>query len=267
MSRSMAPMDDLDLALDVARAGAGVVDRWAGRTDGADFKGAVDPVTQADREAEQAMRDLLARARPNDAVLGEEEGGAKGARTWIIDPLDGTVNFLHGVPHVAVLVALADGDGVEVGVVHDVSRGEVTHARRGAGAWVDDRRISTSDQTVLGAALMATGFPYDRRDHAHEYGAMLAAALEHVQGVRRAGTAGLDLAWTAMGRYDGYWELGLKPWDMAAGSLIVEEAGGKVSDVRGRPLDVFNATSIVATTAALHQPLLDVLNPFVPARY
>jgi len=244
-----------------------VIQSWAGRLEGAEFKGSVDPVTVADREAEAAILDMLTRARPDDYVLAEEGGGSRGARTWVIDPLDGTVNFLHGVPHVAVVVALVDGDGVSVGVVYDVFRSEVFHATRGGGAWMNDTRLAVSTQTDLGASLMATGFPYDRRDHAHEYVEAVAAALIHLQGIRRAGTAALDLTWTAAGRYDGYWELGLKPWDMAAGVLIVEEAGGTVTDLRGQRLDVFTAGSVAATNGLLHDGLLTVMAPYIPDRY
>jgi len=228
---------DLELAVRAARRGAEVVESWMGRLGGAEFKGEVDPVTAADRESEATIVEALTGARPDDAILAEEGGGDPlgSARVWIIDPLDGTVNFLHGVPHVGVSVALYESGTPRAGVVVDVFRDEVFTAAAGAGARLDSEQITVSDQQDLGAALVATGFPYDRRRRAASYTGVVTDMLGRVQGLRRMGTASLDLAWVAAGRYDAFWEFKLAPWDVAAGILLIREAGGTITDLSGRP--------------------------------
>lgn len=219
-------------------------------------------MTDTDQAAEAAIRDLLGTARPADAILGEEEGGAdwRTGRVWILDPLDGTVNFIHRVPHVAVSVALWEEGVPVVGVVHDVSRDEVFAAMRGHGATLDGRPIRVTETTDLGSGLVATGFPYDRRSRAAELAATIGRVLEAVQGIRRFGSAALDLCWVAAGRYDAYWEYRLQPWDTAAGELIVIEAGGRVTDLGGasyRP----DAAAILASNGYLHDQLRTVIVP------
>ena len=228
---------DLDLAISAARRGSEAVQSWIGHLQGADFKGEVDPVTEADRESEALIIAAISAACPDDSILAEESGGDPigGGRTWIIDPLDGTVNFLHGVPHVGVSVALYELGLPRVGVVVDVFRDEIFTAAAGAGARCNGQPIAVSDQTDLGAALVATGFPYDRWDLAASYAGILGEMLSQVQGIRRMGTASLDLAWVAGGRYDGFWELKLAPWDVAAGILLIREAGGQTTDLAGQP--------------------------------
>ncbi|MDR9449598.1 MAG: inositol monophosphatase family protein [Acidimicrobiia bacterium] len=228
---------DLDVAVSAAQQGGDAIKPWMGRLQGADFKGEVDPVTVADRESEEMIIAAIKAARPEDDILAEESGGDPlgRERVWIIDPLDGTVNFLHGVPHVGVSIALYEQGLPRVGVVVDVFRGEVFTAAAGAGARCNGKPISVSRQDGLGAALVATGLPYDRRRFADLYAQILGEMLKHVQGIRRMGTASLDLAWVACGRYDGYWELKLAPWDVAAGILLVREAGGQVTDLDGKP--------------------------------
>ena len=227
-------MNDLDLALAAAREGAAVIRRR--RPDlSVEYKGVVDPVTAADRESEDRIRALVERERPGDGILGEEAGRSLSgaARTWIVDPLDGTVNFVHGVPHVAVSIALYEGTSPVVGVVLDGFHHEEFRATSGGGAWLGDQRLSVSTTATVGDALVATGFPYDRRDHAGEYADTLGGVLVHVQGLRRMGTASLDLAWVDAGRYDAFWELQLAPWDVAAGLLLIREAGGHVTNRNG----------------------------------
>lgn len=232
-------MDDLTLARGAAMAAAEVIVGWHGRIAGADYKGAVDPVTVADREAEAVIAELIAAHRPEDELLAEEGGGrgTPSSRRWIVDPLDGTVNFLHGVPQVAVSIGLEVDGIVMLGVVRDVFRGEEFVAVRDSGASLDGRPISVSDCRELRRALVSTGFPYDRHTKAAEYTRPVAAVLEVAQGIRRNGSAAIDLAWVACGRFDAHWEFNLSPWDVAAGFLLVTEAGGEVLGFDGRAPD------------------------------
>ena len=254
-------MNDLELALECARRAAVVI---AGASDPGStrYKGEVDPVTDADRAAETEIRRLLASARPADAILGEEEGGSdwRDGRVWILDPLDGTVNFIHHVPHVAVSVALWEDGSPTVGVIRDVHRGEVFAAADGGGATLNGRPIRVSATADLGSGLVATGFPYDRRTQADDLGATIGRALKAVQGIRRFGSAALDLCWVAAGRYDAYWEQRLQPWDTAAGCLIAREAGGTVTDLAGAPYRP-DAAGILASNGLIHEGLRTVLAP------
>ncbi len=189
-------------------------------------KGRLDPVTEIDRASEAAIVSILSTHRPEDGLLGEE-GTARGSagRRWIIDPLDGTVNFIHGIPQVAVSVALWDGDQPLAGVVVDVIRDEVFAAASGKGATRDGAPIQPSSVTELHRAVVATGFPYDHDLHAVDYLKPVAAVLARVNGLRRIGSAALDLCWVACGRFDAYWEYSISPWDGAAGAIIA--AGGR----------------------------------------
>lgn len=200
-------------------------------------KGIVDLVTEIDLASEAAIRAVLARHTPDIPVLGEEGGGAEGASTrWVVDPLDGTTNFVHGVPHYGPSIALeVDGRSV-VGVVLDATRGQVFRATEGHGAFCDDARIAVSETRDLEQALVATGFGYDRRERAAFYLERVQRVLEGCQGVRRAGAAALDLAYVAAGRFDAYWEFHLARWDVAAGRLLVTEAGGTVEAMPGEAL-------------------------------
>ena len=257
-------VDDYEVALEAALAGAAEVRRYLGRALTPDYKGAVDPVTAADRASEAAILAVLRRLRPHDAVLSEEAGAQAGAgsgRRWVVDPLDGTVNFLHGVPLCAVSVALEDEDGPRAAVTATVqgAAGEVFGARRSGGAWClgdEGNPLAVSSVDSLGRALLSTGFPYERRGRATVYTDALAAALEASQGVRRSGSACLDLAWVAAGRYEAHWEFGLQPWDVAAGMLLVVEAGGRVTDSSGGPP---RPGDLVASNGLIHDDLLVVL--------
>ncbi len=230
-------MDDLTLARTAARVGADVVARWVDRFDGVDFKGVGNPVTEADRESEEAIMALLARYRPDDGVVGEEGTSRVGTsdRRWLVDPLDGTVNFLHGFPQVSVSIAVEDDTGGLAAVVRDVFRDEEIAASRGGGTALNGCPVHVGKRTDLADALIATGFSYDRHEEGPEYGRVLGEMLRHVGGIRRAGSAALDLAWVACGRLDGFWEVRLGPWDVAAGFLLVAEAGGVVTAFDGGP--------------------------------
>ncbi len=257
-------MDDLTLAREAAQAGAAVVRARAGRFGAADYKAANDPVTVADRESEEAILGLLRRERPDDAIVAEEGGtGAAGApRRWLVDPLDGTVNFMIGVPHVGVSVALYEGDAPLVAVVVDVFRDEEFTAAAGEGARHDGEPLQVSARPTLDGAVVATGFPYDHREH--DYTPPLAAVLGRVQGVRRMGTASLDFSWVAAGRFDGFWELGLAPWDTAAGLLLVTEAGGTVTAVSGGPATP-ETRLVVASNGRVHEELRSLVAGNLPS--
>lgn len=252
-----APMtDDRQVALAAARAGAEVVRARFGSLLTAQFKGEVDPVTDVDDASEQAVLAVLHHLRPSDPVLSEEAGGADTGqgRMWIVDPLDGTVNYLHGVPHVAVSVALWSDGRPQVGVVIDAIHGDEYLAVSGGGAFRSGRPIRVSSEGRLDRGLVATGFPYDRQRHADAYAQTLAAVLAQAQGIRRMGAAALDFCWVADGRFVGYWEFGLAPWDVAAGLLIVTEAGGTVTDIDGTPAGLASR-SWVASNGLVHGEL------------
>lgn len=253
------------IAEEAARAAAAVLEqaRQAGGARQVDHKGAVDLVTEVDTRAEQAVRAVLARRSPQVPVLAEEQGGAWGARTrWIVDPLDGTTNFVHGLPHYAVSVALEVDGALLAGCVLDPSRGELWSAARGRGATLNGSPIRVSAVSELSEALLATGFPYDRRTRAAEILRPVQAFLERCQGIRRAGAAALDLAWVAGGRLDGFWEEGLKPWDVAAGALLVQEAGGRVGQMEGGPL-CLELPRMLASNGHVHAAMEQVLAPLL----
>lgn len=251
---------DLEVATTAARAGAEVVAAGFGRTAQITLKGAVNPVTEVDHASEEAVRSVLADLRPGDGVLGEEGGGAgwDQGRVWIVDPLDGTINFVHGLPHVSTSVGLWEVGRPLVGVVIDVTRGETFTAAAGQGAFLDGAPISVSDQTEFRRGLIVTGFPYDRNERAAVYAAVMARVLAEAQGIRRTGSAALDLCWVAAGRFEGYWESGLAPWDAAAGSLIVSEAGGRVTGFGGVGFRL-DSTGLVATNGRLHDRLVGLV--------
>lgn len=200
-------------------------------------KGPNDFVSEADREAERRIVEIIRRAYPDHAILGEEGGaqgdvGSHGAR-WIIDPLDGTTNYLHGLPWYSVSIALEIKGRLEIGVVYDPNRNELFVAERGKGARLDDRRLRVSQATKLAGTVLGTGFPFKSNQYLDTYTETFKAVSRAGCAIRRAGSAALDLAYVAAGRFDGFWELGLQPWDIAAGVLLIQEAGGAVADIRG----------------------------------
>jgi myo-inositol-1(or 4)-monophosphatase len=203
-----------------------------------------DLVSDADREAEITIRDRLAAERPDDGLLAEEGSRAESesGRRWVVDPLDGTVNFLYGVPVWAVSVALEDADGALLGVVHDPVHGETYSAVRGGGARLNGEAIAVSGCDRLERALVATGFSYEE-EHRVEQAEIVRGLLPRVRDIRRAGAAALDLAWLAAGRYDAFYERGVKRWDWAAARLVAEEAGAVTGDLDGEPTGVIAAAS------------------------
>jgi len=252
-------------ALRAARAAGAVhVARFRRTT----FKGKtsfLDLVTEADHEAEAAAIGIVHRAFPGHAILSEEGGGVerRSVHRWIIDPLDGTTNYAHGYPHCCVSIGYERRGRVELGVVFDALRGEMFVARRGRGATLNRRPIAVSRAATLDTALLATGFPYDRSARRRFYLAFWEAMMGRVHGVRRTGSAALDLAWVACGRMDGFWEFGLKPWDVAAGALLVQEAGGKVTNMDGTRLSL-TAGRILGTNGLLHNELMAIIAQTMP---
>ena len=221
-----------------------------------------DFVTEVDHAAEDAIIRTLRDAYPSHAFLGEESGAsAPAAQTdylWIIDPLDGTTNFLHGFPQYCVSIALRHKGVLQQGVIYDPNRNELFTATRGAGAFLNDRRIRVSGTDRLEDSLIGTGFPFREFAHFDEYLRMFGEITRRVAGVRRPGAAALDLAWVAAGRTDGFWEMGLSPWDMAAGALLVREAGGMVGDFDGGE-GFLDSGRVVAANAKVFAPLLQAL--------
>lgn len=224
-------------------------------------KGPSDFVTKADRAAERTLYDELLAARPDWGFELEEGGtipGKEGAPRWVIDPLDGTTNFLHGIPHFAISIAVQepklDGSGwgeVTAALVYQPITDESYWAEKSRGAWLQDRRLRVSARRHLDESLIATGVPFQGHGDFNEWTRILAAVGPQVAGIRRFGAASLDLAWVASGRYEGYWESNLKPWDSAAGCLLVREAGGFVTDFRGRSSPICD-TQIIAGNDAVH---------------
>ncbi len=217
-------------------------------------------VTEMDARAEALILERLGAAFPDDAVLAEEGGARPGrsGRRWIVDPLDGTTNYAHGLPIFAVSIGLEAEEHMALAVVYDPAHDELFTAERGAGAWLGDERLAVSTTAGLGESLLATGFPYNIRETADNNLAEYAAFSLRARGVRRMGSAVLYLAYVAAGRLDGYWELRLGAWDIAAGSLLVEEAGGRVTDLRGSRIDL-RAPAVVASNGRIHDAMLAVL--------
>jgi myo-inositol-1(or 4)-monophosphatase len=249
----------LDLAVRAARgAGALLLERFGGPASGVDHKSsATDPVSDADRDAERLIAAAIARERPADALLAEE-GGARpgGGLRWIVDPLDGTVNYLFGIPVWAVSIACEDEHGGLVAVVLDPCRDELFSARRGDGARLDGRPLAPPRDVPLERALVATGFGYRAEQRAAQ-AEVVARVLPRVRDIRRAGSAALDLAWLAAGRVDAYYEHGLNRWDRAAGELLVREAGGVVEELAG-------GAGLPPGLAAGHARVVAALRSLVP---
>jgi myo-inositol-1(or 4)-monophosphatase len=227
----------VNVAVRAARSAGNVILRYMNRIDGLNVveKQRMDFASEVDKLAEAEIVKELRRAYPTHAILAEESGATgKGHLVWVIDPLDGTHNYLRGIPHFSVSIALLDKGEPVYAVVFDPLRDELFTASKGDGAYLNDRRMRVTKRENLTGAMIATGFPYRQRAHLDSQLAMTRALLSQAEDIRRSGSAALDLAYTAAGRYDGFFEIGLKPWDMAAGALLVREAGGQYCDFAGR---------------------------------
>lgn len=237
MSPNLHPM--LNVAVKAARAAGAIINRAALDVESVRVsqKQANDFVTEIDHASEEAVISTLLDAYPDHAILAEESGSTRGSQksdfVWIIDPLDGTTNFIHGFPVYCVSIALSYKGKIEQAVVYDPTRNDLFTATRGRGAFLNERRIRVSKRSRLSECLISTGFPFREGDDFAAYLAMMSEVMQRTAGLRRPGAAALDLAWVAAGRCDGFFETGLKPWDMAAGSLLVQEAGGLVGNFTG----------------------------------
>ena len=227
-------------------------------------KGAADFVTNADLKAEQTLFEILTKARPGYGFLGEERGMVEGTdktHTWIVDPLDGTTNFLHAIPHFAVNIALQrEGEGVVAGVTYNPITNDLFWVEKGKGAFLGaEKRLRVAARRNLDESILATGVPFAGKPGHGQFLKELHQVSQKVAGVRRFGSAALDLAWVAAGRFDAYWERNLNPWDVAAGVLMIQESGGKVTTIDESDLDVVAGKSILASNQDLHPQVLERL--------
>ena len=225
-----------------------------------------DFVTEVDKAAEKEIIRTIHNAYPSHAILAEESGvQGESDFQWIIDPLDGTTNYLHGFPQFAVSIALKNKQTIEQAVVYDPLRQELFTASRGRGAHLNDRRIRVTTRRNLDGALLGTGFPFKQQQDLDTYLATFKALFPMTAGIRRAGSAALDLAYVAAGRLDGFWELGLSPWDMAAGALLLEEAGGFISDFAGNQ-NFMESGNVVAGNPKIQKLMLELIQPLLPEK-
>ncbi|MCH9643917.1 MAG: inositol monophosphatase [Gammaproteobacteria bacterium] len=246
----MHPM--LNIAIQAARNASKVILQYVDRMDMVEVqdKNTNDLVTQVDRQSEECIIEHIRKSYPDHAILAEESGQSDGKDDycWIIDPIDGTRNFAHGVPHYAISIALKYKDRLEIGVVYDPIKQELFAASRGEGATLNDRKIRVRQNKKLENSLIATGFPFKNPEQIKSYLNIFEKVFSHCGGMRRAGSAALDMAYVAAGRFDGYWEANVSPWDIAAGALLVTEAGGAVSDYHDRKAYLDNGTVICGNT-------------------
>jgi myo-inositol-1(or 4)-monophosphatase len=265
MSQSLHPM--LNTAITAARAAGKIINRAALDIERVQVtaKSHNDFVTEVDQAAENAVIDVLLQAYPGHAILAEESGRSRGAKDseylWIIDPLDGTTNFIHGFPVYAVSIALAHRGQVQQAVVYDPARNDMFYASKGRGAFLNDRRLRVSKRTRLLESLIGTGFPFRKGDNFKRYLKMFEEVMQHCAGLRRPGAAALDLCYVAAGWYDGFFETGLNPWDIAAGSLMVTEAGGLIGNFTGES-DYLYQREIVAGNPKIYGQLVNILAPY-----
>ena len=265
MSQALHPM--LNTAIKAARTAGGIINQASRDLDliKVNTKGPNDFVTEVDQAAERAIIETLLGAYPGHGILAEESGSAKGAKdseyVWIIDPLDGTTNFIHGLPMYCVSIALEYRGQIQQAVVYDPNRNDLYYASKGRGAFLNDKRLRVSKRTRMADALIGTGFPFRRGDHFKRYMQMLELVMANCAGVRRPGSAALDLCFLAAGYYDAFFETGLSPWDVAAGALIVTEAGGLVGNFTGEA-DFLHQREVVAGSPKIYGQLVTMLAPF-----
>ncbi|HWP20699.1 MAG TPA: inositol monophosphatase family protein [Burkholderiaceae bacterium] len=265
MSQALHPM--LNTAIKAARAAGAIINRASLDLDllRVSAKSSNDFVTEVDHAAEQVIIETLLQAYPGHGILAEESGRTHGKRdsdhVWIIDPLDGTTNFIHGFPVYAVSIALQVRGQIQQAVVYDPARNDLFYASKGRGAFLNDKRIRVSKRTRMTEALIGTGFPFRKGDNFKRYMKMFELVMQNCAGLRRPGAAALDLCYVAAGYYDGFFETGLNPWDVAAGSLIVTEAGGLIGNFTGEP-DFLHQREVVAGTPRIYGQLVQMLAPF-----
>ncbi|MBK6630424.1 MAG: inositol monophosphatase [Betaproteobacteria bacterium] len=258
----------LSIAIKAARRAGGIINRASRDVEliKVSAKRDKDFVTEVDKAAEEAIIGVLKEAYPEHAILAEESGASGVSEyVWIIDPLDGTTNFIHGVPQYAISIALAHKGVLTHAVVYDPTKNELFTAVKGGGAYLNERRIRVSKRIKLNEVIVGTGFPFRYFEHVDAYMGMLRDFMHKTAGVRRPGAAALDLAWVAAGRFDGFWELGLSPWDMAAGALLITEAGGLVGDLTGEN-NYLETGNIVGGNPKVFVQLLQIIAPHLNAK-
>jgi myo-inositol-1(or 4)-monophosphatase len=252
----------LNIAVRAARRAGSIINRAALDGSGLEVrsKRMNDFVTKVDHAAEEAIIDIVRKSYPDHAVLAEESGVTEGKTDyeWIIDPLDGTTNFIHGFPQYCVSIAIRHRGALAHGVIYDPTKNELFTASKGSGAFLNDRRIRVSKCLRLGDALVGTGFPFREMERIERYAGQLVNIMKNTAGIRRAGAAALDLAYVACGRLDAFWEMGLSPWDMAAGALMISEAGGLVGDLTGET-GYLESGEIATSTPKIYPALLEAL--------
>ncbi len=269
MSQSLHPT--LNIAIKAARAAGSIINRAALDVDRLQVtaKGINDFVTEVDQAAERAIIEVLLESFPAHGILAEESGSAHGARNsefqWIIDPLDGTTNFIHGLPTYAVSIALSLRGVMQQAVVYDPARNDMFYASKGRGAFLNDRRLRVGKRTRLDQALIGTGFPFRKGDDFQRYLKVFEAVMQACAGVRRPGAAALDLCYVAAGWYDGFFETGLQVWDMAAGSLLITEAGGLIGNFTGEA-DFLHRHEVVAGSPKIYGQLVQMLAPYTSVK-
>ena len=265
MSQALHPM--LNIAIKAARAAGAIINRASLDLERLQVstKAPNDFVTEVDHAAEAAIIDTLLGAYPGHGILAEESGSSRGARdseyVWIIDPLDGTTNFIHGLPTYAVSIALTFRNQTQQAVVYDPARNDLFYATRGRGAYLNDKRLRVSRRSRMADALIGTGFPFRKGDDLARYLHMMETVMKVCAGMRRPGAAALDLCYVAAGWYDGFFETGLSPWDVAAGSLLVTEAGGLIGNFTGEA-DFLHRREVVAGNPKIYAQLVQLLGPF-----
>lgn len=251
----------LEFSLDLARRAGTILRQGYGRVGDVHYKGPIDPVTEYDLRSEQIIREAIQQEFPGDSILGEEGGASgEGAGRWLVDPLDGTVNFAHAIPFFCVTLAYVQDGRPVLGVTYDPLRDEMFYASAGQGAWLNGQPLHVSAVDRLDYSLLVTGFPYTIRHSSDNNLGHFAAFSLRSMGVRRLGSASLDMAYVAAGRLDAYWETGIAAWDVAAGMVLVEEAGGRVTRTDGGPDPLRPPISIVASNGRLHDAMLALLN-------
>lgn len=248
-------MTPKELAISIAHQAGEILRKNIGKitADDVEDKHPFDYVTEIDKACEQLIINSIKEHFPDHEILAEESGKNQNTHSyrWIIDPLDGTTNFIHGYPHSSISIALQKEDEMILGVIYDPYRDELYYAEKGSGAYCNQKRIHVSRQANVNNCLIATGFPFKSRHLLDRYWKVLSAIFMDVSGIRRTGSAALDLAYVASGRFDGFWELKLSPWDIAAGAIIIEGAGGKITDFEGEKNHIWSG-DVIASNGIIH---------------
>jgi len=248
--------------INISKDAGSIIREGFGKNNAVEFKtDEGNLVTEIDKKTEKTIIDFIKKSYPNDSILAEEGGNNKGTseNLWVIDPLDGTTNFTHGLPLFAVSIGVIRSKDIIAGVVYDVMNDIVYYAEKGSGAFANDKQIFVSKNDIIGRSLLATGFPYNVRENPENTFEKFSAVTKSARAVRRLGSAALDICHVAKGIYDGFWEVNLNPWDVCAGMIISKEAGGIVSDFRGNEIDIYSK-QILVTNGKVTNCLIDLLS-------